>query len=150
MGDFRATVRSITVTSAADVFVWDAPCSSPFHNITVKLNSEGREYTAGDLEWEVFYVSKWEGTPFESTSTPVDGVSKASGIIVLPKEIDQVLWSDNTTFLTGNRPRSDRTTNPSHNNGKGGVAIVVKFHTDSTTDLKLNVIFMSELVSDVR
>jgi hypothetical protein len=156
MARLRQTIKEITLASAAGSpqteYVWDAPTSSPVKNMTVFISSEGREFGTGDIEWEVYYVSKWDGTKFAEGSEPLGGICQASGIFACPTEIaDHVYFSER--IVPSNKMvakySQGATSTPLDLTGKGGAGVVLKItNADIAEEVKLIVIFESETVSD--
>jgi hypothetical protein len=153
---FRQTIEEVTLLSAwkgaTTAYVWDAPVSIPIKNVNIIISSEGREHWAGDLEWEVFLVHKWDGTPFDSSATPTPGVSKGSGILVHPQELYETVYTYDK-ILPANRRINKTPTGPIDLSGLGGAAIVLKLTnvdigSTGAENIHLVVIFESEEVGD--
>jgi hypothetical protein len=152
MARFRQTVREITLPSAAvtaqTVYTWDNPVSEPTRVVSIVLSSEGRSSGTGDIEWEVFYVTKWNGAAFDSDSTPTEGVSQASGLFVCPQEIYEVIYEDDSD-LPANKKVAAYSSGAIDLTGTGGAAIVLKLtNVDIANAVTLKVTFVSGTVSD--
>jgi len=139
MGQFRQITKSITVAGGSSTGrVWDAPTGVPLKNISILINSNGTPTAAGDLDWEVFYGGKWDGTPFDSASTHSGGISQGSGTIAGGTEVCNIVHTD-TDVLPAN--------NPALPSDRKGFPIVLELTNDKGTSLTIDVTFTSETVS---
>ena len=160
MGQNRITTKTVELAAAAAGppivptvgYVWDEPFSSAFQNVNIWVSSNGMEFAAGDIEWEVMYCTKWSGgAPFGSASTPVAGIVQSTGLFACPTEIFEHVYLD-TDMLPPNKRVVFQGVNPPVDlTGFGGAAVVLKVSNYITTvPIKLTVTFASEEVTDIR
>lgn len=146
MAQSREIVHEVDLEAsggADTAYVWDAPSSVPFRNITVIISSGGVIWPASDLEWEIFYTTKWTGVPFQSGSTPGTGLSQASGTIAAVQAFT-VAWED-ATILPSNMPQDLSVLSKS---GRGGAAVVCELVNKKAVPIKVFVTFISEILSE--
>lgn len=146
MGWSREYTEKVTVGAAGSSYISDRPCSAPFKNLTIILSSNGIEYSAGNLEWEVYYHNKWAGTAF--ASAPVDGVIQSSGLFVLPTDIAHTIFED-TSLMRANKDVSHSPTYPAIRH-PAGPKVTLKLNNTTAASLDVYVTFISEVVSEAQ
>jgi hypothetical protein len=152
MPRFLQTTKSVSLPSAAGgaqtTWVWDNPVSEPLREFSIILSSEGREHAIGDFTWTVFFITKWDGVPFGEASTPIAGVSVATGTITCPLEVYRTIYT-HTSYFPANKKVVDHMWGAQDLSGEGGAAIAVRVVNDTiAAPVNLKVVFVAGTISD--
>ena len=90
MGQYRQITKTLSIAAAGTARLWDAPSSMPFRNVSISVKST-QPVLVDDLTYEILLGGRWNGTPFDSTSTHIGGASQgaASALTVVTGAITQ-------------------------------------------------------------
>lgn len=145
MPQFNQTVKNVVVpTGGAAYRVWDNPYSSPVKNLTIIVRSVGIDAT--DLSREVFFggyfndISGNRVAAYANGSVHVGGISQAAAAAVgtSTSEAAYTIYSG-TGVLPANIPGKSM--------GPNGYPIVVELKNTAATDMSVEVIFITEVIS---
>jgi len=144
MGQYRQVTRTVVLDASGGandtLRVWDVPTGTPLRQISIILSTRGTVTAAGNLDWDVIYGGKWQGTPYDLNSTHLGGVSQSNGSIAGGAEVLGTIF-DSTGFIPANSPVLPVSVD------NNGFPVVVELTNNKATALTVYVTFVSETIN---